>query len=443
MAILLIGSTGNGKSALGNFLLDPCEDHIFKKKSFKTAQTSRPETQLVQCKSGNIKLQHHQVVNWTIVDTPGLNESDVKDLQHMIQIIESLNEMKAIQACIIVIRFSSKIDIQYKTTLQYYSKLLPSLFEKNVLVVVTDFATTARAELLREKQGIDVQQIIRDTVQEVMACANLKYKPALFALDCLPLDDEREGNLQERDGLLHYIKKLDPIGSTSLRVAKTERIQLEDKENISHYEGEIRGYSEALKRRHENARVALEKIETMQQKITGVDKSLQSNESRLRQIDSSDTVISNSWHLEKTWKIWRQTATFDLESKWPITNVQRKTNGHCEWVDYKKIDEYSVTGKVIGEYFRGLYASVELETEKRHMHQPEITSIKEEIHRDKQHRLSLEKRLKDIQNEYDEHKNEIELLTQYIEMNRMKIKESSDIYMSLDEARKRFAALMQ
>ena len=48
MAVLLVGSIGNGKSTLGNFLLNPHEDHIFgKKQTFKTAQTSRPETQHV------------------------------------------------------------------------------------------------------------------------------------------------------------------------------------------------------------------------------------------------------------------------------------------------------------------------------------------------------------------------------------------------------------
>lgn len=41
VTVLLIGSTGNGKSTLGNYLLDP-ERRV---KFFKTAKANKPETQ--------------------------------------------------------------------------------------------------------------------------------------------------------------------------------------------------------------------------------------------------------------------------------------------------------------------------------------------------------------------------------------------------------------
>ena len=82
MAVLLVGSTGNGKSTLGNFLLNPHEDHNFgKKQTFKTAQTLRPETRHVLSQKAKIKLANGSAHTWTIVDTPGLNESDEKDLK--------------------------------------------------------------------------------------------------------------------------------------------------------------------------------------------------------------------------------------------------------------------------------------------------------------------------------------------------------------------------
>ena len=365
MAVLLIGSTGNGKSTLGNFLLNPNDDHIFgKKQSFKTAQTTRPETRNVLRRKTDLKLKNGLVVNWTIVDTPGLNESDDKDLHHMIQIIETVNEMKGVQACIIVNKFSSKIDAQYKATLNYYSKLLPSLFERNVLIVLTEFATDRRSEMLRQKQGIDVEQVQRDTVKEVVDHGGLSYDPVVFLMDCLPLEeDEKEANLQERDGLLEYIASLKPSMTGSLRVAKTERIKNEDARNIQSYEGEITGYNKRLQQTNEKAKEALEKTQKKEQEITDIDKSLHRLQAVVEYLDSSDTVVAKSWNLEKKWKIWRQQQSFDLRSSWPICNVVRKTNGHCEWKDFKQT-EYEVSGKVKGEYFRGLYASVELETMK-------------------------------------------------------------------------------
>ena len=96
-SLLMIGSTGNGKSTLGNFLLNPDDDHILgDKQAFKTAQTNVPQTQKVQPQTFT-----HNGTLFTVVDTPGLNESACKDLDHMIDIIKFLQTMKSVGACVL------------------------------------------------------------------------------------------------------------------------------------------------------------------------------------------------------------------------------------------------------------------------------------------------------------------------------------------------------
>ena len=70
--------------------------------------------------------------------------------------------------CVLVVKFTSKIDAQYRATIQYYRKLLPTLFEKNVIIVMTGFATDDRSTELRKKQGINVEQIKANTVREIV-----------------------------------------------------------------------------------------------------------------------------------------------------------------------------------------------------------------------------------------------------------------------------------
>ena len=69
----------------------------------------------------------------------------------MIGIVEQLEKEQEITACIIVVKFDSKIDTQYRKTIEYYSQLLPSLFEKNVFIVMTDYATDPRTIAMREQ----------------------------------------------------------------------------------------------------------------------------------------------------------------------------------------------------------------------------------------------------------------------------------------------------
>ena len=135
MAILLIGSTGSGKSSLGNFLIDPTGQ----KKPFVTAKSRLPETQRLQIGQSRINLPGRGAgdFKFTIIDTPGLDEKH-SDLGHMIDTIETLRKINIIQACILVIKCDSN-NTQYISTLRYYSKLLPSLFEKNVIIVMTAY----------------------------------------------------------------------------------------------------------------------------------------------------------------------------------------------------------------------------------------------------------------------------------------------------------------
>jgi len=122
MAVLLIGSTGNGKSTLGNFLLAP-ESQKPEGEYFRVSSSNLPQTQVTEYKTAMINLRNGQSQELTIIDTPGLNIGKVQDLQHMIHLIQALQKVKTVKACIFVVKFSSRIDQQYKDTIEYFAKL--------------------------------------------------------------------------------------------------------------------------------------------------------------------------------------------------------------------------------------------------------------------------------------------------------------------------------
>ena len=75
MSVLLIGSTGMGKSTFGNFLLNPDEEHMFETKTFATATDNKPMTQEVKVATKSVHIDGRRRVDLTIIDTLGLNES--------------------------------------------------------------------------------------------------------------------------------------------------------------------------------------------------------------------------------------------------------------------------------------------------------------------------------------------------------------------------------
>lgn len=128
----------------------------------------------------------------------------------------------------------AKIDAQYKATINYYKSLLPKIFEGNVLIVMTNFATDRRSVKVRELHNIDVDAIVRNTAAEV--ASGLPYTPQTFLIDCLPMDlvqgdTNRKQSENTRSAILSYIEKtIHPIRVDDLKVAKTDALKYSETE---------------------------------------------------------------------------------------------------------------------------------------------------------------------------------------------------------------------
>ena len=205
MALLLIGSTGNGKSTFGNFLLDSVQlqESDSAEQTFKTATCNLPETRHVTKCSRVVNYSECQKLDLTVIDTPGLSEMG---MEQMLQIAEELQVIDLVRACVIVVKFENKIDTQYKQTLKHYRDLFPSLFERNIVVVMTGYAADEKSKKRRKQQGIDEYQVVANVKKEIMENGRMSYDPRIFLIDCVPIDkEELETAVENRDTILEYI----------------------------------------------------------------------------------------------------------------------------------------------------------------------------------------------------------------------------------------------
>ena len=451
MAILLIGSTGNGKSCFGNFLINPADDHIWQQPTFATATTNMPETDDVQEALSSIKLPDCDAGDFSfrVIDTPGLNDKDVKiDLRHMIGLIEALQKVELIHACIMVVKFEAKIDAQYVSTVQYYRNLLPSLFERNVIVVMTDYSTDDRSVKIRERKCINTDEVKKNTLKVIVENGCLTYEPMLFLVDSLPYDDEeRKLNLKERVTILQFINSLMPVELDSSKVAKTQYIQQSDQKTIKKYEGEITGYNERLQQTQEQYATKLQAIEEAEKEITELGSKLKNLKEEKDELNSNDPAVVKTWSFSNQWKFFRRSEQeFDLFVPYRDVSFSCWDNGKCTWERFEKTQDADgtvVSGKVVGYFMRGVYASVAIRTAKKYKYADRIVDLINRIDLHEKEEQDVKKKLQDIVSGAQECDEEVKLLRTYIEEKRQLIEKLNCEWMTLEEARRKLGEYEQ
>ena len=429
-----------GKSTFGNFLIDPNERHMVREQTFPTATDNIPMTQCVKITSKRV-FTGKSTCDLTVIDTPGLNESAAKDLSHMIKLIKALYTIKEIHACILVVKFNAKIDTQYRATLNYYCTLLPELFERNAIVIMTDFATDERSVKRRERQGINVVRVRQNTLEALCSNDSIGYTPTIFSVDCLPLEREDETrSLEIRSEFFQFIFRMTPITLTEFKVAKMASVKQDDARKISMLEGEINGYSERLQQANQKGKEALKDAQKKENIYTQAQNEIKRLEDDLEEKDKSFEVIAVSWSCDEPWKFGKIKRDFRVETDLMITNVKNWTNGHFK--EFRKTSR-GAEGEVKGSLLRGLRATVEVYTEKRYKYAEEIKKLRKNI-KDAYKRLEKSKEECDNLNEtYKDHNKEIDLLKKYIQEKRVEIGRYSSNYMTIEEADVRLREIQQ
>ena len=414
------------------------------KQAFARAQDNMPQTQFVSHVNKVVTFGKRKSLAVTVIDTPGLNENDVQDFKHMIQIVNTLHSINdsEVSACILVVKFDSKIDAQYKATVRYYRDLLPQLFEKNVIIVMTMFDSSSRGERERELRGINVNRIKENTVREIMESGRLPFKPILFIVNGLPLiQEELQTDLQQRDAILSYISSLTPISTGKLRVAKTAGLREEDAKTIAVINGEIDGYNNRLKELNGIAGKTLDKIKLKRKKVGELESRLRNLRADLKEYDSSEAIVAQSWSFSTPWKVLQWISEkFDVSAPWKITNILKWTNGHCEWKD---LEEYhnGIKGLLEGKFNRGLYAELRLETTRRIKYADDIQSICTAIASTDQLLTELVESLSDLEYSNVDYNKEIKSLTAYIKECNKRKELYEQLYMTIEEACQRLRSV--
>ena len=432
--MLLIGSTGNGKSALGNFLLNPFDEQRLsdpEKQYFKTSTDLQPHTKETKAVWENVSYSSfYHSVNLTVVDTPGLN--DVKDDKNMFYLMKKLQDIKEINTCILVVKCDEKIDVQYNETLEYYSELLPHLFLKNLIVVVTHYFQDEASITRRKRGNIDEEVIKHNILDAVRTTCGLPANPMLFMIDSLPAKGDNT-SLSVRNEILDYVFKQEPYTIPQFKVAKTKSMKQRDK---TKYDKRMLEATEQSRQTYSNNPDLQKELDMMDDAIADLKADKKQWEMKRDNLDTEELVEGRSWETKKRWKPFKTPSDrYDLRvCPYKIRNIIRDGSEEVHWRREERTD-CTLSGKVEGEANHGYRASIILQVYKRDKYEKEIIDCKKEIEK-------MESRLTEKMKERASLKEAHELM--FKDKSDKQIKEAHEMYkkylddyMTLDEAMKR------
>jgi small GTP-binding protein len=116
--IVLVGSTGHGKSTLGNYLLNFGEKQVFEE----------GETGLSCTQSSSAAQVVFSGTTFNVIDTPGLNEAEAeRDLKNMLGVHQFCAQEKLLSLVVLVVKANSRLDKQCVETFRYYLELFRPL----------------------------------------------------------------------------------------------------------------------------------------------------------------------------------------------------------------------------------------------------------------------------------------------------------------------------
>lgn len=126
-SVIFVGSTGAGKSTLGNFLHDLGEGPAV----FDRAPTGdhRPKTQ--ETTAVGVDIGNSFGFNGSklmLIDTPGLNESIEKDLDHITSLYSTISSIGEINVLVLVVPYNFKLDAQWSKTMSFFRDAFLPLF---------------------------------------------------------------------------------------------------------------------------------------------------------------------------------------------------------------------------------------------------------------------------------------------------------------------------
>lgn len=219
--LVILGATGDGKSSLGNFILN-------KKDLFTVSDDPESETKET---IGHNGIEGAEDI--FVIDTPGLQDTKNSDKKHIVNMVNYVKNHKDIQAIIVVFNFNQDRFAPYlKTMIKIFNDIfIADKFWYHVGFVFTKYYQDMRKKFEKKKEKKMEKYIgqIRQLVEDCKREAPNNFKTFFIDSDMDDLDPE---SIEECKRLIGWVSSLEPLDTSNAKEVddKIKSIEKETRE---------------------------------------------------------------------------------------------------------------------------------------------------------------------------------------------------------------------
>lgn len=236
LKIVLIGSTGQGKSQLGNFILRSKEED--ETEFFKVGDGKESKTDEIESKSSYV-----EKMNVTIVDTPGLHDTagEGKDQSHMEEIVNKFKTDNSIDGIIYVFNFKNpRLTTEHQELLaDLINMFSEEVLKKRLKVIITN--RSVGKEFKKEKNKIDIQKKdIQNFLKNMITGDDIIFVNTNMAF----YNDDNETNF--RSEIIKLLKKIYEVKKQYGSIDNEKVKKIEVKKKRKQINIDIKGITESI-----------------------------------------------------------------------------------------------------------------------------------------------------------------------------------------------------
>jgi len=424
---VVFGSTQSGKSSFINYIHSPDDPQSG---PCKRGDSQTPCTIFPQILHLGFEAQ---ILN--LMDTPGLEDS--KDDENIMNIYSKLNEFSEFSIPVLVHMFRRPFTDGCKKALKMYTQMMPGMFDKGLIIIISNFKKTTDFEDDLKFDKFDLQSWSTQFTKTIIESLALRVHPQLLFMNSLP---RQSLDKVHSDSVRYFVlKKIADSPTLNFQLVKFKKppgMSSRDYGQAQMFRGQVEGYRERI--REENLKLSddIDKQKRLQNRSHELKKIKDSINNTLRSINNNNKILISSFSTSNVWQFFYQEDEWDLITVESITQRVRTTTNKCE---IRIIDESDKRdkGKFMSGFLKGTYGEVNLFTDSSIHNRVEIKDLED---REKKVSLEISDNDRDILNFNREHTSRVNELQQIQKKSNElmeKINELENELLSISEIRNR------